>query len=64
MLAVRGDSPIKTLAEYIAKAKAEPGKITFGTGGVGSGNHLSGSCSRHWAGSTCCMSLSAAWRRA
>jgi tripartite-type tricarboxylate transporter receptor subunit TctC len=42
VLAVRGDSPIKTLAEYIAKAKAEPGKITFGTGGVGSGNHLSG----------------------
>jgi tripartite-type tricarboxylate transporter receptor subunit TctC len=42
VLAVRGNSPIKTLAEYIAKAKAEPGRITFGSGGVGSGNHLSG----------------------
>jgi len=42
VLAVRGDSPIKTFAEYLAKAKAEPGKITFGSGGVGSGNHLSG----------------------
>jgi tripartite-type tricarboxylate transporter receptor subunit TctC len=42
VLAVRGNSPIKTLAEYITKAKAEPGRITFGSGGVGSGNHLSG----------------------
>jgi tripartite-type tricarboxylate transporter receptor subunit TctC len=42
VLAVRGDSPIKSFAEYLAKAKAEPGKITFGSGGVGSGNHLSG----------------------
>ncbi len=42
VLAVRGDSPIKTFAEYVARAKAEPGKITFGTGGVGTGNHLAG----------------------
>ena len=50
VLAVRGNSPIKTLAEYIAKAKAEPGKITFGSGGVGSGNHLSGELLKTLAG--------------
>jgi len=50
VLAVRGDSPIKTLAEYIAKAKAEPGKITFGSGGVGTGNHLSGELLKTLAG--------------
>ena len=50
VLALRGDSPIKTLAEYIAKGKAEPGKITFGSGGVGSGNHLSGELLKTMAG--------------
>jgi len=50
VLAVRGDSPIRTLAEYIAKAKAEPGKITFGSGGVGTGNHLSGELLKTLAG--------------
>jgi tripartite-type tricarboxylate transporter receptor subunit TctC len=50
VLAVRGDSPIKTLAELIAKAKAEPGKITFGSGGVGTGNHLSGELLKTLAG--------------
>jgi len=50
VLAVRGDSPIKTFAEYLAKARAEPGKITFGTGGVGSGNHLAGELLKTLAG--------------
>jgi tripartite-type tricarboxylate transporter receptor subunit TctC len=50
VLAVRGNSPIRTLAEYIAKAKAEPGKITFGSGGVGTGNHLSGELLKTLAG--------------
>jgi tripartite-type tricarboxylate transporter receptor subunit TctC len=50
VLAVRGNSPIKTFAEYLAKAKAEPGKITFGSGGVGSGNHLSGELLKTLAG--------------
>ena len=50
VLTVRGNSPIRTLAEYIAKAKAEPGKITFGSGGVGTGNHLSGELLKILAG--------------
>jgi tripartite-type tricarboxylate transporter receptor subunit TctC len=50
VLAVRGSSPIKSLAEFLAKAKAEPGRITFGSGGVGSGNHLSGELLKTMAG--------------
>jgi tripartite-type tricarboxylate transporter receptor subunit TctC len=50
VLAVRGTSPIRTLAEFLAKAKAEPGRITFGSGGVGSGNHLSGELLKTMAG--------------
>jgi tripartite-type tricarboxylate transporter receptor subunit TctC len=50
VLAVRGNSPIRTLAEYMARAKAEPGRITFGSGGVGTGNHLSGELLKILAG--------------
>ena len=34
--------PPKTLAEFIALAKTEPGKINFGSGGVGTSPHMSG----------------------
>ena len=40
-LVVRTDSPIKDLSDLIRQAKAQPGKLTFGSGGVGSSNHLS-----------------------
>ncbi|OZI71818.1 Bug family tripartite tricarboxylate transporter substrate binding protein [Bordetella genomosp. 12] len=33
-------SPIKSFADLIAKAKAEPGRVTHGSAGVGSSNHL------------------------
>jgi len=36
------DFPAKTLAEFIALAKTEPGKINFGSGGVGTSPHMSG----------------------
>ena len=36
------DFPPKTLAEFIAMAKAEPGKINFASGGVGTSPHMSG----------------------
>ncbi len=34
------NAPVKTIQDLIARAKAEPGRINYGTGGVGSGMHL------------------------
>jgi tripartite-type tricarboxylate transporter receptor subunit TctC len=42
LIAVRADSPYKTLADLIAAAKAAPGKLTFSSVGVGSTQHLAG----------------------
>jgi tripartite-type tricarboxylate transporter receptor subunit TctC len=40
LLVVHPSVPAKTLAEFIAYAKAHPGAVNFGTAGIGSGNHL------------------------
>jgi tripartite-type tricarboxylate transporter receptor subunit TctC len=37
---VHTDSPIKTLADLAAYAKANPGAVTYGTTGIGSDDHL------------------------
>jgi tripartite-type tricarboxylate transporter receptor subunit TctC len=37
---VHADSPIKTLADLAAHAKANPGAVTYGTTGIGSDDHL------------------------
>jgi tripartite-type tricarboxylate transporter receptor subunit TctC len=37
---VKSDSPWKTFEEFIAYAKANPGKIRYSTSGVGTGQHL------------------------
>ena len=42
LLLARPDFPAKTLKELVEYAKANPGKVTFGTGGVGSAPHLGG----------------------
>jgi tripartite-type tricarboxylate transporter receptor subunit TctC len=39
-LVVPATSPYKTLAEFLAAAKAHPGKMSYGSGGVGSFQHL------------------------
>ena len=39
-LVVRKDFPARTFAEFLAHAKANPGKVTSGHGGVGSTPHL------------------------
>jgi tripartite-type tricarboxylate transporter receptor subunit TctC len=41
VLTVNAKLPIKTLADFVAYVKARPGKATFGSGGVGTLNHLS-----------------------
>jgi len=40
VLAVRADSPYKTLGDLIAAAKSQPGKLTYGFGGVATSPHL------------------------
>ena len=40
VLVVHPSQPMKTLADYIAAAKAEPGKINYASAGVGSNLHL------------------------
>ncbi len=42
VLVVHPDVPAKTVGELVAYAKANPGKVSFGSAGNGSSNHLSG----------------------
>ncbi|MDI3305832.1 MAG: tripartite tricarboxylate transporter substrate binding protein [Acetobacteraceae bacterium] len=37
---VRADSPIRSLGEFVAAARAQPGKLNYGTTGVGSDDHI------------------------
>ncbi|OZI77159.1 Bug family tripartite tricarboxylate transporter substrate binding protein [Bordetella genomosp. 12] len=50
VLSVNNDVPVKTLGELIALAKKSPGKLTFGSSGVGGAHHLSGEMFREQAG--------------
>ena len=41
VLAVHPSLPVKSIAELVAHAKANPGKIPFGNAGIGVANHIS-----------------------
>lgn len=52
VLVVRPDLPFKTVAELSAYAKANPGKLSMGSQGIGSTGHLSGELYRSATGAT------------
>jgi len=42
MLVVNGQSPIKSVADYLKAARAHPGELTFASSGIGTSPHLAG----------------------
>jgi tripartite-type tricarboxylate transporter receptor subunit TctC len=50
ILVVNPNVPVRTAAELIAHAKANPGKLSFGSSGAGSASHLSGALFSQMAG--------------
>ncbi len=49
VLSVANSMPVKSLPELIALAMKEPGKLTFGSSGIGGAHHLSGEMFREIA---------------
>jgi tripartite-type tricarboxylate transporter receptor subunit TctC len=39
-IAVRADSPWKTLKDFVAHAKSRPGKVSYGSAGIGGATHV------------------------
>ena len=50
ILVVRADSPLKTLADVIAAARAKAGSLSFGQSGNGTSTHLAGELLKKLAG--------------
>ncbi len=50
ILAVNSSSSIQTLSDLIAAAKKDPGKMTFGSAGQGSGSHMDAELLKNMAG--------------
>jgi tripartite-type tricarboxylate transporter receptor subunit TctC len=50
VLMVRSDSPYKTVKDVVAAAKAQPGKLSYASGGIGGTHHLSGALFEYAAG--------------
>ena len=49
LVVVNPASPIKSMADLIAAAKEEPGRLTYGTYGTGTSAHLAGELFKHMA---------------
>lgn len=50
LLVVKKALPVETVTDLIAYAKANPGKLTYGTTGIGTSTHLSGELFKRMAG--------------
>jgi tripartite-type tricarboxylate transporter receptor subunit TctC len=50
VLVVAPSSPVKSVAELIAAAKARPGALTYASGGIGNSQHLAGELFKQMAG--------------
>lgn len=50
VLVVHNDVPATNVHELVNLARGQPGKLTFGSGGIGSSNHLSGELFKSKAG--------------
>ena len=50
VIVVREGLPVKTMAELIAYAKANPGKLTYASSGNGSLQHVTGAMLEQQAG--------------
>jgi len=50
MLVVRASLPVKTVQDFVAMAKTNPGKLTFGSAGPNSSGHLTGAMFNQAAG--------------
>lgn len=42
MMVVNNDSPARTAADIVAESRANPGRLTFGSAGIGASSHLAG----------------------
>jgi len=52
ILVVPANSPLHSAADLVAAAKKQPGKLSYGSTGVGTSSHLSGALADHMAGMT------------
>jgi len=50
VLCVHPSLPVKTLAEFVAYVKAHPGKLTYGSAGIGTTHHMMMAVFAHGAG--------------
>ena len=50
VLAVTPSLPVNSVSQLVAHAKADPGKLSYGSAGAGSANHLAGEMFKHVAG--------------